>query len=85
MSAPKNIGHAGSGRMANISLYDNEFPLLRVNGLYAALTSGDGDCLFHSLSDQVCHPFPLALGFALLHNFSRLHLILGDASLLKGV
>lgn len=42
------------------SAYDDEFPLLRSNGLYAAAISGDGDCLFHALSDQLyghenCH------------------------------
>ncbi|KAF8544417.1 hypothetical protein BDD12DRAFT_723801, partial [Trichophaea hybrida] len=46
--------------MADIRYYDDEFPLLEENGLYAAQTSGDGDCLFHSLSDQLyghenCH------------------------------
>jgi len=61
MTAPGDIGGAGSSNMDIISLYDNEFPLLKVNGLYAALTSGDGDCLFHSLSDQVCLPLPPSL------------------------
>ena len=32
---------------------DDEFPLLKANGLYASDISGDGDCLFHALSDQV--------------------------------
>lgn len=52
-------GATGTGTMAagHISYYDDEFPLLEGNGLYASQTSGDGDCLFHSLSDQVCDPF----------------------------
>ena len=65
MPAPKiNNGRAtgtgnGTGTMAagHISYYDDEFPLLEGNGLYASQTTGDGDCLFHSLSDQVCDPF----------------------------
>ncbi|KAF8475575.1 hypothetical protein BDZ91DRAFT_709942 [Kalaharituber pfeilii] len=35
------------------SSYHDEFPLLKSNGLYAADISGDGDCLFHALSDQL--------------------------------
>lgn len=42
-----------SSIMTHICLYDDEFPLLEDNGLYAAQTSGDGDCLFHALSDQL--------------------------------
>ncbi|KAI5799540.1 hypothetical protein FPQ18DRAFT_253444, partial [Pyronema domesticum] len=37
----------------NIELYDKEFPLLEEVGLYAKQTTGDGDCLFHALSDQL--------------------------------
>ncbi|RPB28282.1 cysteine proteinase [Terfezia boudieri ATCC MYA-4762] len=33
--------------------YADEFPLLRSYGLYASPISGDGDCLFHALSDQL--------------------------------
>ncbi|KAF8417446.1 hypothetical protein EV426DRAFT_569000 [Tirmania nivea] len=33
--------------------YSDEFPLLRAHGLYASPISGDGDCLFHALSDQL--------------------------------
>jgi hypothetical protein len=40
----------------NIELYDKEFPLLEEVGLYAKQTTGDGDCLFHALSDQVGYP-----------------------------
>ncbi|KAI5808964.1 hypothetical protein DFH27DRAFT_541991 [Peziza echinospora] len=32
---------------------DDEFPLLQGNGLYASSISGDGNCLFHALSDQL--------------------------------
>lgn len=34
--------------------YADEFPLLASIGLYATPTSGEGNCLFHALSDQVC-------------------------------
>lgn len=34
--------------------YSDEFPLLEGVNLYASDISGDGDCLFHALSDQVC-------------------------------
>lgn len=37
--------------------YSDEFPLLEGVGLYASDISGDGDCLFHALSDQVCISF----------------------------
>lgn len=37
--------------------YSDEFPLLEGVGLYASDISGDGDCLFHALSDQVCTSF----------------------------
>lgn len=33
--------------------YSDEFPLLHSHGLYASTISGDGDCLFHALSDQL--------------------------------
>jgi hypothetical protein len=58
MPAHKNIGHAGNSEMANITKHDDEFPMLEGLGLYAAPTPGDGNCLFHSLSDQVCNPIP---------------------------
>lgn len=44
-------GHARS--MASIERYDKEFPKLKDFNLYAATTSGAGNCLFHALSDQV--------------------------------
>ncbi|TGZ82363.1 hypothetical protein EX30DRAFT_347709 [Ascodesmis nigricans] len=49
-SPPRMVGHAGN--MASITEYDDEFPQLETEGLYAAKTSGAGDCLFNSLSDQ---------------------------------
>jgi hypothetical protein len=67
-TSKNNIGHA-TGRMADINYYDDEFPLLEGNGLYAAQTSGDGDCLFHSLSDQVCHPLFIYQFFAVLQSY----------------
>lgn len=35
------------------SHYSEEFPLLAGVGLYASDISGDGNCLFHALSDQI--------------------------------
>lgn len=39
--------------------YSDEFPLLEGVGLYVSDISGDGDCLFHALSDQVCTSFAI--------------------------
>jgi hypothetical protein len=50
---PPTDGHVGR-MVVDISYYDREFPLLVQVGLYATRTSGKGNCLFHSLSDQVC-------------------------------
>lgn len=33
--------------------YSDEFPLLEGVGLYTSDISGDGNCLFHTLSDQL--------------------------------
>jgi OTU domain-containing protein 3 len=33
--------------------YEDEFPLLAIEGLYASEIRGDGNCLFNALSDQV--------------------------------
>ncbi|KAF2739034.1 cysteine proteinase [Polyplosphaeria fusca] len=45
-----------------------EFPLLDANGLYAAPTKGDGNCLFNALSDQ-------------LYGHQKEHLTLRDATI----
>ncbi|PUU74493.1 hypothetical protein B9Z19DRAFT_1103433 [Tuber borchii] len=42
--------------------YSDEFPLLEGVGLYASDISGDGNCLFHALSDQVCLLFMHHMG-----------------------
>ncbi|KAL8953425.1 MAG: hypothetical protein Q9222_000738 [Ikaeria aurantiellina] len=36
-----------------MGVIDNEFPLLKAAGLYVVHTAGNGNCLFHALSDQL--------------------------------
>ncbi|PWW77724.1 hypothetical protein C7212DRAFT_177773 [Tuber magnatum] len=48
--------------------HSDEFPLLEGVGLYASDISGDGNCLFHALSDQVC---PLLLLLLLCTSIAR--------------